>query len=288
MADPRTLRSVLLILTVVAVASCVTVKQSFNTQLLPEFKEAGVVAGKEIPLEFLDHWMAEHAEELKTVDPKKQKRWALFWLEQSEVILARTWWEAADFKPNFSDFLVINIATGETNLPDEDESANLTEMLEEIVERRTKDSAEDTTKTVLLTALSFLAGSGQIHQFTSFEGTIRNLTTGKELEYGIKIYNQYSNVTFINEDEDRYEHRIHVPRSEMYLAPDGNYVYFPYGYLVEVTKPDAGQKVWSGYGGLVTSSPDPGWTRLGMLETNEDGKYVFRIARFVLPEEEEI
>ena len=275
------------LLVMLSVAACVTtVARSFNTDLLPDFEEEGVIAGREIPLEPMDQWVQENAEELASKDPKiAQKQWALFWLEESEVILARTWWNEGDFKANYSDFMVINLATGETIVPGDEATTAMTEMVEEIVERRPIDSGEDTAKTVVLTALSFLAGSGQVHHFQSFEGTVRSLTRGKELDYGIKIYNQFSKVTFTTEEEDVYEHQIHVPRSEMYLAPDGNFVFFPYGYLVQVTKPDAGINVWTGYANMITSSPDPGWQRLGIVEKNDEGNHVLRVVRFNLPEE---
>ena len=272
-----------------------TVPKTFNATYLPEFVEYSpkekTMMGREFPMEMIDEWVAKHGKEKKSEDEddfskkKTKEPWSLFWLNDSEIIIARSWWEQGGFKPSFSDFMIFNLGTGETLIPDENRTESLLERLENIVERRDTDTASDTAKTVVLTFLSVAAGTGT-HNFDSFEGEIRNLNSGTELAYEIKIYNEGSDVTFITDEGDKYQHMIHVPKSEMFLSPDGNYVFFPYGYMVNATKPNRGFYLWYGYSELITSTMHPGWKRVAMLEKNEEGKHILRIARFVMPEEE--
>ena len=276
------------VLMVTLVSACVQTKSTYNASYLPEFvnytSEEDNRAGTMLPLEGFDRYLRENAEEL--AEDNKIKMWRMFWLTEPEIIIARSWFDQKYPKPRFSNFLIINLNTGQVIDPDQDEIDRLTEILEQQTERRDTNTAEDTAKTIALTFLSVIVGSGNIQHFDSYEGEIRNTGSGASIFYTQKIHNRYSEVTFKNDDGDKFVHTIHVPRTSMSLAPQGKFVYFPHGYLINIEEPNLGVTMWTGYRDLVTSALHPSWRRIGMIERNEDGTHILRITNFVMPEEE--
>lgn len=269
-------------------------RTDFNTDYLPEFTKAteetdGEAGGIEIPLEGFADWLVDSGALAKQSDVKNPDL-AMFWLDASEIIMTHMYWPKDSFKPSFMNYMVIDVETGAVNYPDEDRMIDYTERLEDIVERRTFGSTKNMAKSVAMTALSILGsyggGQAQVYIYKEYEGEIRNLNTGNEIKYHIKIQNEFSRVTFTTADNDQYTHVFHVPRAEMYLSPAGAHVYFPWGLMLDAEDPSKRVSMWTNYSPVISSCLDAGWNRIAMLENLGEGGYNLRISDFSMPMEE--